>query len=266
MLRKETDRNFIVYPSWAEMEARWEDLPRLFADPLKSGFMDPNIPYRKFGYPETIQPYELIDGPEGGGIIVWWGDPDGGRWLPLTILTRGGGNLLEFNGVRNLKPDFDPHEPVVCTLEPAERRELVTWGIVKKPRIYNTSASYEHAEGAGDAVYWLVRFRPKGRKKALAASGEVPGWGRAFGCEVTPIADPPADLLAETSPWFGNADEESAWFRAKHDDAGLGLNFAVVGYLAHHLRHVVGPSFASMHLVAQIEGTPNYRKRWHGGS
>ena len=35
MLRAEIDRNFIVYPSWAVLPAKWEDLPRLLADPLQ---------------------------------------------------------------------------------------------------------------------------------------------------------------------------------------------------------------------------------------
>jgi hypothetical protein len=264
MLAKETDRNFIVYPSWAELAARWEDLPRFFADPLKSGFLEPNFPYRRFDYPETIQPYELIDGPEGGGIIVWWGDPYRGRWLPMCVLTGGGGNLLEFNGLRGFTFDRDPHDPLVCTLEPPSNRKLVQWGIVKRPRIYNTGVSYEHAASAGDAVYWLVRTKPKGKKRTLAACSQLPEWGRAFVFDVTPIADPPGDLLAETAPWFGNSDEESTWFEVSHTDKGLGLNFAVVGYLGHLLRHVIGPSFNSMHLIAQIEGEPNFRRRWHG--
>ncbi len=64
MLIKETERNVVVYPSWAERETRWSDLPRYFADPLHGGFLKPDIDYRRFGYPDQIQPYELIDWPE----------------------------------------------------------------------------------------------------------------------------------------------------------------------------------------------------------
>jgi hypothetical protein len=110
MLTRETERNFIVYPSWAELEARWGDLPRYFADPLHSGFLQPGFDYRRFGYPETIQPYELIDGPAGGGIIVWRGDPYRGRWLPLCVVTHDA-DLLEPNGVSGLSTDLDPTLP-----------------------------------------------------------------------------------------------------------------------------------------------------------
>jgi hypothetical protein len=61
MLYEETDRHFIVYPSWAELPARWEDLPRLFADPLNSGF----LPRRRFdprrsGWAFPVQPYAAV--------------------------------------------------------------------------------------------------------------------------------------------------------------------------------------------------------------
>lgn len=37
MLRDERNRTYYVYPSWADLSYRWEDLPRLLADPLNSG-------------------------------------------------------------------------------------------------------------------------------------------------------------------------------------------------------------------------------------
>jgi hypothetical protein len=36
MLYQETNRHFIVGPSRAQSRAKWEELPRLFADPLNS--------------------------------------------------------------------------------------------------------------------------------------------------------------------------------------------------------------------------------------
>ena len=174
MLTRETDRNFVVYPSWAELAARWVDLPRYFADPLASGFLDPNFDYRRFGYPEAIQPYQLIDGPAGGGLVAWWGDPYRGRFLPLTILHGSkrqgadepdqfhrGANILEPNGVRNLSPDHDPHAPWVCFLEPYENRHWKL-GIGKRTTIYNTSLSYEHVDAAEASVYWVVRHKRPG--------------------------------------------------------------------------------------------------------
>lgn len=276
VLTKETDRNFIVYPSWAELAARWVDLPRHFADPLRSGFLEPDFDYRRFGYPETIQRHELIDGPVGGGIVVWWGDPYGGRFLPLRVLSGSkvrepadepsqflrGANILEPNGVRNLSPDHNPHAPWVCFLEPYENRY---WrlGIGKRTPMYNTSLSFEHVDAAEESVYWVVRYkRPRVRARDLPGLADLPEWSRTFGVDARRLDGPPAEVRQETDPWFTNAGYESAWFHASCEDTGLGYQFAVVVYIGNHLRHVAGAAMDSMHLIARIEGRPNFRHRW----
>lgn len=277
MLTRETDRNFIVYPSWAELAARWEQLPRLFADPLASGFLRPDFDHRRFGYPEAIQPYKLIDGPVGGGIVVWWGDPYRGRFLPLSILTGSriyqtedesneflrGANLLEPHGVRNLAPDHDPHAPWVCFLEPFENR-LWWLGIGKRTPMYNTALTYEHADSAADDVYWVVRrSRSKGRARDIGGLAEIPDWAVPFGVVVHRLSAPPAEVGEETDPWFRNPKHESAWFRAECEDTGLGYQFAVLVYIGNHLRHVAGAAMKSMHLIARMEGRPNFIHRWN---
>jgi hypothetical protein len=262
MLIKETERNFIVYPSWAELDARWSDLPRYCADPLNSGFVEKNFDYRRFGYPEEIQPYELIDGPEGGGIIMWRGDPYRGRWLPLCVVIKGA-NLREPNGVRGLSPDDDSHAPSVTFLEPYE---TPLWLLEdgKRLPVYNTSLSYENADAAGEGVHWIVRYRrPKGRHREIRGLQQIPDWSRAFAVEVRRLDDAPAEVLAESAPWFAGDDNESAWYSATCADSGLGFHFAVLIYVGNHLRHVAGAAMDSMHLVARIEGRPNFRCRWN---
>lgn len=261
MLMGEAERTFIVYPSWAETEVRWSDLRRDLADPLNSGFIQPDFDYRRFGYPEEIQPYELIDGPEGGGIM-WRGDPYRGRWLPLCVLTSGA-NLLEPNGVRILSPDYDPHDPYVAFLEPYDN-PLGSLGGGKRTRVYNIALSYENADAAGESVYWIVRFRrPKGRSREVQGLRQIPEWSQALGVEVRRLDDVPADVLLETAPWFAGDNNESAWYNATCDDSGLGFQFAVLVYVGNHLRHVAGAAMDSMHLVARIESRPNFWCRWN---
>jgi hypothetical protein len=261
MLIKETEQTFVVYPSWAELEARWSDLPGYFADPLRSGFLPPDFDYRRFGYPAEIQPYELIDGPEGGGLIVWRGDPYRGRWLPLCVVTAGA-NLVVPNGVRNLAPDHDPCPAPVSFLEPYDD-PLRRFEIGKRTRIYNTALSYENAEAAGEAVYWVVRYRrPKSRNREIRGLGQVPEWSRAFGMDVRLLTEIPVGVRAEAAPWFPSPDYESAWFGVTCADRGLGYQFAVVVYVGNHLRHIAGAATESMHLIGRIEGRPNFRRRW----
>ncbi len=43
MLKTPHDMNFDVWPSWADLGFRWEELPSALADPLKSGLLDPQV-------------------------------------------------------------------------------------------------------------------------------------------------------------------------------------------------------------------------------
>jgi hypothetical protein len=164
--------------------------------------------------------------------------------------------------VRNLSPDHDPHAPCVCFLEPHENG-LWKLGIGKRPRNYNTPLSYEHVDSAGDGVFWVARHkRPRGRSRGLAGLVDVPEWSSAFGVQARRLDGPPAGVLEETEAWFTNPQYESQWFRAESQDTGLGYQFAVLVYIGNHLRHVAGPAMDSMHLMARIEGQPNFRRRW----
>jgi hypothetical protein len=99
MLHKETERNFIVHPSWAEAQAKWDELAQLIADPLNSRSFRPGWDYRRFGWADpTQQRYELTNGPEGGGIIAWYDPPPRRGWLPSLIFTREA-NVLAPNGM-----------------------------------------------------------------------------------------------------------------------------------------------------------------------
>lgn len=74
MLKVEPKYYYEVYPSWADLSYRWEELPTLLADPENSSYFqeDPNkmrTNWEALGYPEKGQRFELIDGPAGGGIV-----------------------------------------------------------------------------------------------------------------------------------------------------------------------------------------------------
>jgi hypothetical protein len=71
MLRVETHQvKFIVYPSWAEGQIiyGWKQLPAVFADPLRSPYLDSNTRfYYAKDYPNPIQRATYLDGPWGEG-------------------------------------------------------------------------------------------------------------------------------------------------------------------------------------------------------
>ena len=258
MLRKEIDRNYVVYPSWAELPAKWADLPRLLADPLRSGFLDPNFDARRFGYPEQIQPYEIVSGPEGGGIIMWRGDPTRGRWLPLTVLTKEA-NLRLPSGSDSL---YQASDLYVAYLEPMGEPGW-QMGLAKKPLNIRPALSPEHAESAGDRIYWVAQLQASVQAFEGAQGLDVNCYlGNALRAPSRCLVGPPDLLDAETEAWFPNPEYQSAWFEVSGDGDGIGYHFAVVVYIGNHLRWFGGPRMDSMHLVAQIEGKPNPCRRW----
>jgi len=264
MLYQETNRNFIVYPSWAQSRAKWEELPRLFADPLNSGFLPRRWDPRRSGWPFPVQPYELIGGPEGGGVIVWYGVESRGGWLP-SLIVGSEANMPSPNGMGSYyleRHDTNPDEGRVCYLEPNPPGSEV--GIVKKPPNIRPGLSFEHADSAADKLHWVVRFK-RSRKPAseLKELSSAPDWALHFGLEARRLTSaPPEALQAETDPWFTDPEYESAWFEVSGGGDGVGYQFAVVVYIGNHLRWVAGPRIESMHLIAQIEGKPNPRRTW----
>jgi hypothetical protein len=259
MLHKETKRTFIVYPSWAELSAKWADLPRLLADPLNSGFLPQKFdPARDKGWSQ--QRYELIDGPEGGGIVVRHRDGTRRAWICELILTREA-NMLAPNGMEATLMRA-PDESPVSYLEPMTRG----WQFrgVKKPPNFRPGLSYEHADAAGDIIYWVVRFkRARNSSNKVKGLESVPDWARHFGLEAKRLdSGPPDALRAESDSWFPNREFESAWFEVRGDGDSVGFQFAVLVYVGNHLRWVGGPRVISIHLVAQIEGRPSICQDW----
>jgi hypothetical protein len=258
MLHTEKVSEFIVYPSWAEMSATWEDLPRLFADPRSGEFLPQGFDTLPRGW--TDLPHELIDGPAGGGIIKYQRGAPGQAWTPLLILTYEA-NLRAPNGMDGLLYKCRDACPVLY-IEPTG----VGWrlGVAKKPRNIRPGLSLEHAEAAGDNIYWVVRYRgARKTPKEIKGLSSLPAWAGHFGLDALALPHGPAEALRlETQRWFTNPENESAWFEISGDGDGVGFHLAVVVYIGNHLRWVGGPRVRSMHLVAQIEGKPNVCSAW----
>jgi hypothetical protein len=255
IMKKSIDKHYIIYPSWAKTEYRWEDLPRLLADPLASGYLhkaqDPDY-YWRCGYCKTIQPFTLTDGPCGGGIIMWVGGlyADRDRWLPGCVLNNQA-NMARANGMDLIRKSFDLS---VLVMEPHGG------GAPIRQRDYRSGASTEHAEAAGESVFWvLCATRTASKIKHLES---LPTWARAFGLDVVPLSELPSAVAVESDPWFPNPEHHRIWYEVKGGGHEVGFHFAVLVYLAYHLRWVAGKCVFSMHLVADIEGKPNCRHLW----
>jgi hypothetical protein len=130
-----------------------------------------------------------------------------------------------------------------------------------RPKLYLCGATPEHAESAGTSVFWLASLEK--RQRALSDLNEVPRWAEAFGLSVTALSGIPAPLQSETSDWFRQPSEfDNVWLQVAGGDTSAGFHFGVLVYVALHARSVV-KRLRAMHLVAQIEGKPLFRKTWH---
>ncbi len=255
-MRHSSDKHYIIDPSWAKTEYRWEDLPRLLADPLASGYLhkaqDPDY-YWRCGYSKTIQPFTLTDGPCGGGIIMWEGVEYAHhqRWLPGCVL-HNQANLRHVNGMNLIEKWFDPG---VTVMEPHGGG---TYPVRRGD--YRCGASTEHAEAAGESVFWVVCTTKEASKIKQLQS--LPTWAKAFGLDVVPRPAPPPGVEAESDPWFPNPDHQRIWYEVIGGGDEVGFHFAVLVYLGYHMRWVAGKCLFSVHLIADIEGKPNCRYLW----
>jgi hypothetical protein len=253
MLHAEPDTKYIVYPSWAELSYKWEDLPWLLAHPLESGYVEPDKDWRRLGYPETIAPCSSIGGPFGGGIIIADNVPR--MWMPVLVL-RKEANLCPPQG---LLISSDQLPCWVGYLEPFDDPLLNALEGKPRTRNYVCSATPENIEAEPDSHYWVVAFEGKKEPNGL---GELPTWALQFGLDVSRIAGVPQALREETSDWFRNPGQTFVWYVVRDCKPLVGYCFAIVVYLALHLREIAGRRMRSMHMLAGIEGKPNVRKLW----
>lgn len=254
MLLLDQDREFIVYPSWAKLPYSWERLPGLLWNPRKSGFLTP----ANYGdYPVAPPKMDFLDGPTGGGVIVVNKQREE-RWLGGLVLVSHANLCLP--GGRALVA-VDPFGVLVTYLEPYENPPEVQFGLRPRPKLYLCGATPEHADSAGASVFWLASLEKRQRRSSNLA--EVPRWAQAFGFSVTELATIPPQLQCETSDWFRQPSEfDNVWFQVVGDGNSAGYHFAVLVWVALHARSVV-KQLRAMHLVAQIEGQPLFRKTWH---
>jgi len=265
MLHAEQTRYYYIHPSWLDLPHCWEDWERLFADPLRSGYLDETdfIYIRQGYYTSSARPVQLLDGPAGGGIIVVprWPDPEdpsliapGPRWLGELII-RKYADMCQPPGTA-LAPQRTAR---VAYLEPKDDPGLRLLGVAPRAKVYVCAATLEHVD-SDPGVYWLIDAQPA--KRMASVLKQVPQIAQHFGLDVTALPGRPEALREETLSWFSDPEAPRAWFRVVSDADGAGFHFAVLVYVGLHLRKVGGRGVRSVHLVSQIEGKPNARRGW----
>lgn len=271
MLHIEPGKTYTVYPSWAEGQMRailnpdrlysWKDLPAVLSDPERSGLLETSdfdfLQMEPDTYPRPIQPFTCLDGPWGGGIIVVQRSC-GERWLPELALK----SIADFCYPGIMSWWISDYCLPVGYLEPLNIPLGRLFGI-KPPKLYIPRVTVEHTEQAGDDVYVLLLSKPS--KQVLPGLSELPAGFLPFGLELIPVQEAAPALQAQIAQWCVNMQEATQhWFTLTGDAPGIGYLFAVMLYVTFHLRKVAGVRLKSAHLLANIEGKPNYMYRWGG--
>jgi hypothetical protein len=234
MLSSEPGILYEVYPSWASFSYKWEDLSRLLGNPLDSGYLNPAEPWEKWGFSRVPKPFELIDGPCGGGIICE--HHDGERWLPGVILTKEGNHPFPPGVGAHWAQEQLPFS--VSYLEPYLMPFQETEVPTSRNRRYLCAFSAEHINAEPEAQYWVVRTRKAVREiKGLV---DLPKWAFDLGPHVSRLPGCPDHLARETADWFNHPDRQYHWYKVDNFQPKAGLCFAIVVYLGLHLAKVAG--------------------------
>jgi len=253
MLEREPHTHYYVYPSWAELSYRWSDMRAILSRPLASGYVNPDPAYwKELGYPDRIQPAELLEGPAGGGIIVAHiGFFE--HWLPRLILAREA-NTTCFGMMGNL--EWQLAAPV-SYLEPRDEPGA-EWGLGKRAKSYLCPISTEHVEAAGSRIYWMMEF--KGAEPGGNYVDEVKSLGLGFGLQISSLSSDP-DLPGNDTPaWVADATHKRRWFEVSGGGNRLGYQFAIMGYVALHMAWRLKNKIGWFHMIAAIQGEPHVRR------
>lgn len=250
MLKMEKKCKYYIYPSWAEgqLSYKWDDLPDQLADPYKyADTMSENYTIDNLcslGYPKKIQPYDLIEGPVKGGIIVAHISLQE-KWLPASILNQEANLCL-------------PHPMEVGTLSQFQNayyldlrslRDMET-GEFQRRKNYTIGISAEHIESEPESQYWLLSLKPG--KKEPKAIAEIPVWAYHFGIEMERTEQLPNCVQEEISNWL-KPGFDYIWFKIRQKDDRYGWHFAVMMYIGLHLAYVAKSRVRTMHMLASLE-------------
>ena len=169
MLHAEPKNYYDVYPSWADYQVKWHDLPRLLSDPLNSGLLhlDDLQSVEDGTFPNVPDPFEMIDGPAGGGILIRTQPRlPGLSWCVLN-------SFADVSVPMGVNFEIRDHQANVVYLEPSRSLYLLE----RRPKVYdNCEISFDHTESAGDHAYWFAAYETGETK--LREVDENPAIGR----------------------------------------------------------------------------------------
>jgi hypothetical protein len=267
MLKFTDTLSYVVYPSWADFDHKWEDLPEKIAYPEKYADKQWYHENNKIYFNHNPSHQEFIAGSDGGGIIIHDlisvqvqcpEDAYGKQWLGRTIFNI---EEYEFNPVFG-SPATIEHS---CNVSYITRRKvplLQKLGIHRplKPQ-YHIWGSFDHVESVGSKIY-LAAVNDKNKKISNKVLELLPQMVQQFGLFLMPIVTTPNEIATEKAHWFLDNNYTFYWFELKTDCIDVQRIFAFLVYGGLHLKKLRG-AFGGIQLVGQIEHQPKGKLPYH---
>lgn len=135
----------------------------------------------------------------------------------------------------------------------------VRLGLGEKLPQPSVKMTIEHVECLRDRRVLLVV--PKKRRKSIGMMEELPTWFSHFGVIASGPFDVSPELRLEMRDWFEDSDRTMYAFDVSGGMEEAAWQFAVLTYIAEYWDvHTRG--LDTVHLLADIESKPNFRRHW----
>jgi hypothetical protein len=255
--------SYVVYPSWADFDHKWENLPEMLSNPEqyidKQWYNERN----KISYNHNQRHQEFISGLEGGGIVIHdtidYSKPSenvyGWRWLGEALF-----NVEEYE---MSAIDGSPVDCGVCSIKRHRNALLQKLGVHRSisPQ-YHILGSYDHVESVESKIY-LAIVNDKNKKISSKILELLPQLVHQFGLFLIPIVSTtPNEIATEKAHWFLDNSRTFYWFELKTDCIDVQRIFAFLIYCGLHLKKLCS-ALSGIQLVGQIENPPKGRLPYH---
>ena len=261
---------YLVYPSWARLKDKWEDLPILLNNPVETD--ETGKPLKELHKGNTriwmhvlqhLSNYDLqhhridfIDGPEGGGIINY--EQPYNFDQPKKSLNWRGHLIFNIEDYIWEGTTLAPEHCGVSYITQRGNRLFEQFGIEKRTTQYHLDASFDHVESVGDKLY-LAFIRNTDKKYTKRCLNHFIELAKSFQIEVAPIESCPTEIMQEKPYWFRSRWDHFTWFQLWTDIQEARRLFAFLIYCGLALKS----NAPQLQLVGQIEGKPGGHFGYH---
>ncbi len=243
---------YLVYPSWADFNPSWEELPLLFSASIESGTLNERSDWTELGYVTGKNCYDFINGPRGNGVIRGIGSLSSKYLWKAALISKVSWCLPP--GI----PRFGVPDYQVGCLEEKERAEHAL-GFEKKARTYVPSVSLEYESGSDAVVFVSLTFR-KGKVDEEACRLFI-SWWLGFGVKCHPYEDE-EEWLPKKAHSLTAADREHRWLVLQRTIEDAGLILARALYLGCAAKRLSPSNLLAVHLIGNFEGEPEMATKW----